>query len=248
LTDALWARVHKLVFGILQGRALTRDALLAGLEREGISTAGGRAYHIPWRLAQERVLCFGPREGKQKTFVLLDEWVPKSRLLSGEEALAELALRYFTSHGPATLADFVWWSGLKVAAARAGLEAVSARLASGTVDGKVYWMPCDTRAAGEAAPGFLLPGFDEYLLGYTDRGAVLDARHAPKVVPGSNGIFLPMLVQDGRVIGTWSRSLGKKVLTIKAAPFTRMASRSFGVAARRYGEFLGTPAQLSVGP
>ncbi|MGH8045737.1 MAG: winged helix DNA-binding domain-containing protein, partial [Chthoniobacterales bacterium] len=197
LSDTIFAQCRKVLEKLLQGGvALTRDDLLAGLEKKGISTAGGRSYHIPWRLAQERVLCFGPRAGKQKTFVLLDEWVPKSRKLAGDEALAELALRYFASHGPATQADFVWWSGLKSADARAAIALVAPQLASETADGKTYWMRGDSALPGPS-PGFLLPGFDEYLLGYTDRSAVLDARHAVKIVPGSNGIFLPMLVNDG---------------------------------------------------
>lgn len=243
-TDSLWSRIRKLAVGILRGRAHTREALLAGLEREGISTAEGRAYHIPWRLAQEAVICFGPREGKQKTFVLLDEWVPSSRKLSGGEALAELALRYFTSHGPATQADFVWWSGLKVSDARIGIAAVAPQLASETVDGKVYWMR-DCGFAG-VEMGFLLPGFDEFLLGYADRSASLDAKHASKIVPGSNGIFLPMLVHDGKVAGTWKRTSGKSSVTIRAAPFARMAKTPFAAAAKRYGAFLGAPAKVSL--
>lgn len=95
------------------------------LEAAHISTAGGRGLHIVGRLAQEGLLCFGVREGKQHSFALLDEWVPAARSLEREQALAELAGRYFTSHGPATIHDFMWWSGLTVADAKAGLEMVN---------------------------------------------------------------------------------------------------------------------------
>ncbi len=242
-TDALWRKITKLVGKMLQGRALTREALLEELEREGVSTAGGRSYHIPWRLAQERLLCFGPRAGKQKTFVLLDEWVPKSRKLAGDEALAELALRYFASHGPATQADFVWWSGLKSADARAAIGLVASQLVSETVDGKTYWMRGDS-APPEPSQGFLLPGFDEYLLGYTDRSAALDAKHAVKIVPGSNGVFLPMLVNDGKVVGTWRRTVGKRAVTVTADTFAHTAKSAFATATKRYGAFLGVSAPL----
>jgi hypothetical protein len=244
LSDAIFVKSRKVVEKLLGGgKILAREDLLAGLEGRGISTAGGRAYHILWRLAQERVLCFGPRDGKQKTFVLLDEWIPRSRELSGEAALAELALRYFTSHGPATQADFVWWSGLKVSDAKAGLAEAGTRLANETVDGKVYWMARDLAPVGVSG-GFLLPAFDEYLLGYADRGAVLEAKHSPKVVPGSNGVFLPMLVRDGLVVGTWKRSSGRKEVTIQAIPFARLAMAPFAKATKRYGSFLGLAAKF----
>ncbi len=242
LSDAVFDRCRKAIEKMLQGGAtLIREELLAGLERQGISTAGGRAYHILWRLA--RVLCFGPRAGKQKTFVLLDEWVPASRELSGEAALGELALRYFTSHGPATLADFIWWSGLKSSDAKIGVAAAAPQLANEIADGKTYWLRGDF-APAEPSPGFLLPAFDEYLLGYTDRSAVLDSRHAPKIIPGGNGIFLPMLVRDGRIVGTWKRTSGKNSVTISAVPFTRVAKASFGAAAKRYGAFLGAAVKF----
>lgn len=94
----------------------------------GIAADGQRGVHILGRLAQEGLICFGPRQGKQQTFVLLEEWVPESRGLLRDEALAELALRYFTSHGPATISDYAWWSGLTVRDARAGLSMIERRL------------------------------------------------------------------------------------------------------------------------
>ena len=129
------------------------------------------------------------------TFALLDEWAPKTRNLERAEALAELARRYFTGHGPATLHDFAWWSGLKISEARAAIEMTAAHLASETIEGKVYWMSPDQPARRTASPSVhLLPGFDEYMLGYQDRSAALDPQHAQKIVPGGNGMFMPTLV------------------------------------------------------
>jgi hypothetical protein len=248
LDDTLLRRVRKILVRALQGgRRLTRDATFELLAREGVETDAPRRYHIPFRLAQEGFLCFGPREGRQATFALLEEWTPNARRLGRDEALAELALRYFTSHGPATVKDFAWWSGLRSADARAGLEAVASRLARETADGVTFWMAPEL-AAERASAAHLLPGFDEYLLGYTDRSAVLDARHAPKIIPGNNGVFMPTVVLDGQVVGTWKRAPRKKALTITLAPFARATkafARALEPAAERLGAFHGLPAEIA---
>ncbi len=130
------------------------------LDDAGITPTGQRGYHILWQTTQAGVICLGPMEGTQQTFVLLDEWVPAARDLSREEAVAELAGRYFTSHGPATIHDFAWWAGLTLAEARAGRDAASSRLVSDNIDGTDHWMSKDDAAyAAHAAPAVsLLPG------------------------------------------------------------------------------------------
>jgi hypothetical protein len=187
----------------------------------------------------------GPMQDKQQTFVLLDEWAPHARELSREEALAELARRYFASHGPATIHDFAWWAGLTVTDARAGLEAAKLGLVSETIDGKAYWLSAGApeQAAVDTSCVHLLPGFDEYLLGYKDRGAVLAAEHAPKIIPGNNGVFQPTIVVAGQVAGTWKRTLKKKSIDLTLIPFTRMDDLEERVseAAECYGDFLGLP-------
>lgn len=154
LDAAVFAQTRKRFSKWLKGGAtLARTALLAALDQDGIPTAQNRGYHILWRHAQEGLICFGPHEGKEPTFALLDDWIPlsKSRALEGEAALEELAHRYFTGHGPATLDDFVWWSGLKVSDARRAIARAEKRLAR--IDGEqaegrlTYWM------APEAATG-----------------------------------------------------------------------------------------------
>lgn len=123
LDEAVFARSKDLFVRALQGgKRLARNAMYEVLEAGGVSTAGQRGLHILGRLAQAGVICFGAREGKQQTFALLDEWAPTARRMARDEALAEIARRYFTSHGPATLQDFAWWSGLTVANAQAALE------------------------------------------------------------------------------------------------------------------------------
>lgn len=243
LDDATFVRCEKVFVRVLQGgNQFTREEMFASLERAKIAVDNHRGYHILWRLAQERLLCFGARQGKQQTFTLLDEWVPAPSKLEREAALAELARRYFTSHGPATLQDFVWWSGLKVSEAREGLETVSPRLIKEIVDGKVYWMPPDMLASSRASTDiYLLPAFDEYMLGYQDRSAALEPRHARKIVPGGNGMFLPTIVSNGRVVGTWKRTLKKKTVVVTPSPFTSLTkaeTRAVASVAERYGQFL----------
>jgi hypothetical protein len=246
LDEAIIARAHKLFEGALQGgKRLTRADMMQLLEGAGISTLGQRGYHLLWYLAQTGLICLGPMEDKQQTFVLLEEWVPHARQVSREESLAAFAERYFRSHGPATIQDFAGWAGITLTDAKAGLEAAKAGLISEEIDGQVYWM-------AEAAPGqqarqtpgvYLLPGFDEYLLGYKDRSAVLAAEHAPRIVPGGNGVFFPMIVVAGQVVGTWKRALGKKALNVALTPFMPLgdAEEQAIEAAKAYSNFLGLP-------
>lgn len=231
------------------GRQLTRNEMMEVLEQSGITTTGQRGYHILWRTAQGGLICFGPRQGKQDTFVLLDDWLPEGKTLSREESLAELAKRYFTGHGPATIQDFMWWSGLPAADARASLEMVKPQLAHKTLDGQTYWFSLSLPTKKATSPtAYLLPGFDEYLLGYKDRSAVLDPAHATKVVPGGNGMFKPIITIDGRVVGTWKRTLRKTKVVVNFKPFTSLSPvqmEDVAAAAETYGRFLGLPVEIS---
>ena len=252
LTDDDFARSRRaLVAALSGGQRLARPAAYATLEAAGVATTGQRGIHILGRLALEGLLCFGPHEGKQPAFVLLDEWVPPGRTLAREEALAELARRYFASHGPATLADFVWWSGLTATEARAGLEAVAGDLASDEFDGQTVWFAPAAAPAAPASPlAHLLPVYDEYLVGYRDRGAALPAEFAARPDSG-NGIFRPPLLLDGQVAGTWTRQIakGEVVVTLRLFRALSEAERAAVAAAvARYGAFLGLAARLAGAP
>lgn len=227
------------------GKRLTRPALMALLNDADITTAGQRGYHILWHLAHTGLICLGPMEGTQQTFVLLDEWAPAAHDLSRDEALAELARRYFTSHGPATLHDFARWAGLTITDARPALDAAKPWLSAHKSGGNDYWMGAEAArwTPPAASQVDLLPGFDEYVLGYKDRADVLDPVHAPKIVPGNNGIFLPTIVAGGKVVGTWSRTCRKSGLSLTLHPFVPLAvaQESIAAAAQRYGDFVGVP-------
>lgn len=241
--DKTLARCREIIYGALKGhQQVTRTDLLQLLEDDGITTTDQRGYTILWNLTYEGLICFGPKNGKQQTFVLLDEWVPKARELSLEESIAELALRYFTAHGPATIQDFAWWAGIALTDARKGLEEVKSKLHSEQIDGSQYWMSQDATVQISEDTGVqLLPGFDEYILGYKDRSAVLAPEYAPLIVPGNNGVFQPTLVAGGEVIGTWKRRIKKKGVEITVIPFEHLGEREETVimAAEQYAEFMG---------
>ena len=228
------------------GRQLTRPELAAALERGGVATDGQRLIHLLNRSALEGLTCYAARRGKQFTFALLDEWVPAAERLSRGEALAELARRYFRSHGPATLEDFVWWSSLTRTDARAGLEAASPRLLREVIGGQTYWLPPSTAAAGGARPAaHLLPAFDEYTVAYKDRAAVLHPSHAGRA-NAAGAVLGPTILLDGEAVGTWKRTLKMGSVSIETDLWTTLKGRARSAldeAAQRYGEFVGLTAR-----
>ena len=226
LDDTALDRARELAAEALAGgKRLTRAELYAAWSAAGIATDGQRGVHLIYHLAQAGVVCLGPLDGGEQRLVLVDEWVPGARRPAREEALAELALRYFRGHGPATVADLARWTKLPLTDTREGLSAVRDRLERLVVDDTEYFMDPETPALlaahRERAGGvLLLPGFDEFLLGYADRGAALPAAHAERIVPGGNGVFRPTIVLDGQVVGTWRHTGRGAKRTVDATPFT----------------------------
>jgi Winged helix DNA-binding domain len=246
LTKEIIERCKGLFYDALKGnKRLSRPEMMRLLEEAGITTENQRGYHILWYVSQCGLICQGPMQDKQQSFVLLDEWVPNSRNLSQEESLAELARRYFVSHGPATVHDFAWWAGLTVTEARSGLEAAMPELISETIVGKDYWMTSHNpgHTTYDKSGVDLLPAFDEYLIGYKDRAAVLAGEDAQSVVPGKNGVFLPTIVVGGRVVGTWKRKLKKNSIDITLSPFTHLGDLDKRAieATKLYSDFVGLP-------
>ncbi|MGH9751190.1 MAG: winged helix DNA-binding domain-containing protein [Blastocatellia bacterium] len=242
LDESAFARSKDLFARALQGgKRLTRNAMYDVLDAGGVS-ASQRGRHILTQLAQDGFICFGAREGKQQTFALLDEWAPAAKRMARDESLAELAKRYFTSRGPATLQDFAWWSGLTMADARDGLEMAKRSLAEETINGQTYWLASSMPAAKDPAPtAYLLPAFDEYTVAYKDRSAVLDPAYTKQANSG-NGILYPAIVVDGKVVGTWKRMLNKDALAITPSPFAKLKraeTSALAEAASCYGKFLG---------
>jgi len=254
LGPAEFGTTRDAVLGALSGgRMLTRPAMYELFRTAGVSPEGQRGYHTLWYLAQTGVICLGPPrpgsggQAQQQTFVLASEWLRTPRELDRDEALAELARRYFAGHGPATVRDLAWWAGLTLADCRRAVEQVRGELAQLELGGTEYLLAPELLEAGPdaAASGvFALPGFDEFVLGYQDRAPQLAVEHAGKVLPGRNGQFLPTVVSGGFITGTWRRTIARAGVTVTAAPFgatTAAAGSRFDREARRYARHLGLP-------
>ena len=209
------------------GHALTRPELFALLARAKIAPGDQRGIHILNTLAMERLICFGAHRGKQPTFALLDEWIPASRMIDGDEALAELARRYFLGHGPATVDDLAWWTGLNLTEARRARDLVRGELEA---HGDYWSAPIATARAGTAR---LLSAWDEFTVGYRDRSASVDAKYVTRSL---NGLGWCVVV-DGRVVGLWRRDRGSVTIDPFAALPAR-ATRSIDQARARYEEFV----------
>src|SRR6266446_3507417 len=243
LDDAVFMHSNAVLAKALQGgKQLTRPELASVLQQAGIATDDLQRFtHIIMRAELDGIICSGARRGKQFTYALLDERAPQARMLDRDEALAELTMRYFTSHGPATMQDFVWWSGLTVIDAKAGLEMVKPQLVHEVVDGQTYWFSPSTPLVQDLSQAaYLLPNYDEYTVGYTDRSAIFDALHTNKLDP-RGGLLTNTMVLDGQVVGTWKRTFKKNTVVIEANPFVPLSiteTRAFAASANRYGAFL----------
>lgn len=227
---------------------LTREQAMTALADNHIDPRGQRGYHILGHLSQQGILCLGAMEGKQQTFVLLQDWAPKQIQYTREQSLAELAKRYIQSHGPVTRHDFARWSGLRMGDAIAAFELTGNQFIRETIEDKEYWMPQPPKDLPKTSQVYLLPGFDEYILGYADRSHVLDPIHAPKIVPGGNGVFRPTIIIDGQVAGVWRRAPRTKHIQIESLPFkalTAAQSKNIEQAAQHYGAFLNTGVKVS---
>jgi hypothetical protein len=248
LDEETFDRSNRAIGEALQGGTqLNRTELLAILEKNGIPAAGQRGPYMLQRASLDGLICQGIMHRNNPTFVALDESVREGRILGREKALEELAFRYFSSHGPATLQDFAGWSGLAVAEARAGLDAVTSQLTTETVDGRTFWLsPSDLTEEHLPSDVYLLPGFDEYVLGYRDRSAVLDVLKTHNLVL-KNGMLTPTIIIGGKVAGIWKRTFWKGTVRITSHPFSPLTAgehKAYSAAAHRYGEFLGMPIVL----
>ena len=239
LDGRVYARARTLIERALEGGGhLTREELSIALRRGRLVATGQRLAHLVMHAELTGSICSGPRRGKQFTYALLAERAPRARTLARDAALAELARRYFTSHGPATLRDFVWWSGLRVKDATRGVALAGvAVLVSGPERG--------------SAPGadYMLPNYDEYLIAYRDRGAVLDADPSRTLVSPQGQGYPHQVVLDGRVAGGWRRLMTEATVTVVVKPYnplTRRQLQALRAQAAGCGRFFGRPCRLEV--
>lgn len=228
------------------GRPVARGALYARLDEAGIDSGGQRGLHVLNWLAHESLICQGPREGRQPTFVWLDAWLPPAPPLPRDEALQRLALRYVQGHGPATAADLAWWSGLTQKDANAALALAAPGLVQETRDGRTWWSASDAARPRASRAVHLLPAFDEYVIGYRHRDTVLEPQHTRRVI-GVNGLVSPTVVIDGRVAATWKRTADTRGEAVVAPLRTLTDTERDGIrkSAARLERFLGAPVHIA---
>ncbi len=242
----------------LEGKkVLTRPELADQLAKKGMLVHGQRLGHILAYAELNGLICSGPRRGKQFTYALLQDRVPKYRALTREEALAKLALKYFTSHGPAQTRDFAWWSGLSAKDAKEAANSIQSKLTQAKLNGKEYWFfsgICDRRQGSQIArfylseQAFLLSIYDEYTIAYKDRSDISEERGIERMISKGNALNA-VVVLDGKVVGTWKRTMKKDKLEITLNPFKKLNESKLEVvkeAAGRYGKFWNKTVSILV--
>lgn len=243
LNNAIFSTCEKaLTQAMAGGKQLLRNEIAKVLKQAGVATDEQRFIHIMMQMELIGLVCSGGKSGKQFTYALLDERVPHTKPIERQTALAMLAERYFISHGPATLRDYVWWSGLAVTDAKAGLDMIKNKLVSASNDGRSYWFSDQQNEMNSRSPvAFLLPNYDEYIVSYKDRGATIAASDINKADPRGT-IFNHTIIVNGKVIGIWKRNIGKMKADIDLIPFaplSKVNKTAVATAAKRYARFLG---------
>jgi hypothetical protein len=235
------------------GAHLTRAGAAAALAAAGIGVEGQRLPYLLMHAELEAIVCSGPRRGKQHTWALLDERAPEAVDLPRNEALGELARRYFTSHGPATARDFATWSSLTLAEVRAAIAAAGPALRSEELAGLVFWMGAGEPGRVPAARSplvRLVQGYDEYIMGYTETKRVIAPPFAAWS-PADRPIANLVVLLDGRVAGYWRRTLKRHRVIVEAVllePFGAARMDALEAEAARFGEFVGLAATVVLAP
>jgi len=231
------------------GKHLTVDELKSVFIEANIDTDDNRFYHFTMRAELDGVICSGAVKNKKQTYALLAERITIRKDYTKDEALSILAERYFTSHGPACLKDFVWWSGLSTGNARQALESVKHNFNSDRVDGETYWFKdIDDGKPTDNPSIHFMPAFDEIIISYRNRNAVLLPINQPKAF-SSNGIFHPVIIINGHGHGTWKRTIKKDTVLIEPQLFTSLDKKHesiFLIAADEYSRFLELKTNLKV--
>lgn len=248
LSEAIYKKSNRILEKALLGRkCLTREEIKTKFEKNKIDTDNNRLWHILINAELDKIICSGPIKKNKQTYALLDERVSNKRNFTRDEALAELATRYFTSHCPATIKDFSWWSGLSVKDANNSLEMVKSNFISETINSKIYWFTNSiSKAKNVEDTVHLLPAYDEFLISYKDRSAALPQRLNNKAV-SSNGIFYPTLLLNGQIIGLWKRTTTKDKVVISINPFKQNNKKTnvfISEAADRFHHFLGKQIEI----
>lgn len=248
LTEKIYTKSNGIIEKTLAGnKHLTREELMTELAAHKIVADGGRASHLMLRAELEGIVCSGKLKGKIHTYTLLENRIKSAKKINREEALGKLALIYFTSHAPATLKDFAWWSGLSLTDSRAGLESIKKKLTEEKIKDETYWLPDAFKMDVSKKPSaHFLPAFDEFIISYKDRTASLALEHQTAALT-SNGIFRPVLLIDGQAIGIWNRLVKKDTVLMELTFFktpSKTARLLLEKEAKLFGLYLDKKVEL----
>ena len=244
------------VSGILAGRSLTRPELYSALSDAGIDVSDQqRIGHLLLGAEIHAVVCGGPPRDGRHTYVLLDEHLPADDVFDRDAALHQLAFRFIRGHGPATAADLSWWSGLTLGDARRGLRA--AALATADIDGRTYYFDhenvdhaqFDQDDESGLAGVFLLPNYDEYLIAFARRDDVYPDGWQPPEDPRRNPIFSNVVLDAGRVVGSWRRTVRSTTVLVQITPLVALTPRqrrAIDQAAQGYADFVDRGLELRI--
>ena len=224
IPNELYTKAHDLLEKILCGKkSLTKQEIAEHFNRSGIVADNRRMTRFMARAEQEGIICSGEDRGSKCTYALLEERVPPMPELTKDESLARLARSYFRSHSPAVLQDFIWWSGLPVSDAKQAVYLIASELTTEQWKEQTWYIHDTCRTRGKLSGHIhLLPSYDEYLLGYKDRTDVLPLEHYSKAFT-NNGLFFPIVLHNGQVIGNWDKSVKKKSVDLKYSWFRQVA-------------------------
>lgn len=250
VTDAIKRQSREIIVRELQGgKALTRQDLKEALQKNGMDVEGERPMHILMDAELEGLICSGPRQGKQFTYMMMDDRAPTAGSLpSREEMIANLVRRYLQGHGPAQVQDFAWWAGMTKKDATIGFESIKSDLIVETRDDKTYWFfpPAPDAQADITSTAFLLSIYDEYTIGFSDRSDLGNERERELLIQMGNGLTA-VLILGGRVVGTWKRRQSTKAMTVTVTLFRKLTvaeQHAVQDAAERYAAFFGLPVIL----
>jgi hypothetical protein len=249
LDEATLKRTTNVFVKTLQGgKQKTRDELRAALEHAGIPTDGQRIAYMVMYAELEGVLVSGARRGKQFTYALLDERAPHAEVLPRDDALYEITRRYFSTRGPATIQDFVWWSGFTMRDAKQSIAACGSQLVSEQIGEQTYWfVPQNALPKTKTPVAHLLPYYDEYTVGFQDRSAIIDGPLPPPIDPRTDSLLNPIILINGKFVGRWKRTLSKNAVTVEINLVRALSSaeeRAVSNASKQYAAFLQLPLVL----
>lgn len=225
--DFIYSTIPVLVKILEDNKHLTKEEITNVLASQNIVIDDINVLNQVIHYAEmEGLVVNGEVRGKQQTFALLEELAPRKETISKEEALERLARRFFTSHAPATIQDFAWWSGLSLTECRQGLEAIKHDFICEKVNGRDFWMKNDLKTPPmDQDSALLLPPFDEFVVSYKDRSELIEDVHYGKVMT-KNGLFSPTVMLNGEIVGSWKKTVKKGVTKVELSFFEKTPKKA----------------------